>query len=1235
MRKQLLFVSLAVLAVIVLMTIFEGKSEVFAGPSLALAFAPSDIITPNVKSSGSKPHLNAAGTGWDTFDTNLGAPPKGGIKVLYKANDSAAFPIQAGGATIKLRPSTTDPTLTCTSTATVPAFDSNTAGKCFFRVITSGDGIQIFYLGQLAGNIHYTISGLKPATMSAGTFQDFDSDDPLKDGKVPPPPPSPVAGRAPARLVLALDKSGSMAWSSHPLDTSKEGKSCAVQDTPPNGCGPARWDVLKDALAQMLSVAKAYSLPGDEFGAALFDGTVDVTKGNRINILPMTTNVLGDLQSLVGSRTPGGSTSIGAGVTSFETELSNKGTFTQTILVFTDGDQNTSPYLVPDVSSGLIINKTNATTNGDTHLFPPINTVRVCPFALRADNPSGTLGTEYIQKIATAGCSGLMNSTVKIDPKADLAANPALPQFFIQVLNGALVGDKLELAAVQSGQLVSSAVTTSTDVISATHTFTTSTDDQSFTLLFDWAERYGSMESIQLVKDGVVFPLRTPPVVLLAAAITPTVPGSFALIDEGDTYFSVTMRQPFCNGDGECVDPHGTWQVNFVPYFSESDTFTYNMFEIVDSASLASSFSVLQPILGVKKPLQLEAELREGSAPLTGLPKGSVRAVVARPSSSLGNILSTGGVASLPNTPGDSIGAAGRKAAAMLNDPNLSPHVRAALEAGLATIVPLTEVKPGVYRAQYSDTAVEGMYDVNFFVDARTPTNGAFQRTFNTDFYVGVVPDPAATQASIVVVSLPNCQLAGGCYSVLIRPIDSNGNLLGPGKDPLLFLPPDSFGQLLEPVIDNLDGTYELRVGFPQPITTNPVIEVAGVPIRPPIVPYEQNLCVEGLVITHAEEPLADGRTITATLTGVGGGHVVTRTVDASGTFTFENGSLVPGTWTFAVDVRPDEGWEPVTPAAFDIALAPDPDKCQRIRFKLRQLSTVTVIKVDVNHTPLSDWGIRAVPGPGNDFASPIEGTTDISGTAVFSLTKGHWTFSEVAPPGVRYAPILPVGGRQDVMVSPPDSYTLRFKNQIFHRGCISVTKTDVTAELSQSPLPLPGWRIQVLRSNGTPAAVGTTDINGIVQFSDLPLGPYTVTEESRIGWEPVLASSQAVTLTDAACVPVLFQNHQAPAQFCIDGRVQDANGGIGLPDWTITANPVYAGAYQPAPEVSDGVGTFKFVFPPEDYRVPGARYKVCEAPKSGWSAHTPTCRPVNLPLVAGTCVHVLFINQQVGHSSK
>ena len=283
------------------------------------------------------------------------------------------------------------------------------------------------------------------------------------------------------------------------------------------------------------------------------------------------------------TRTPGGSTSIGAGMSEFESDLNSAGSFTQTVLLFTDGEQNTAPFLVTNATQLLINETDNSPVEGKHHQFAP-GVVNVCPFALRADNPGRTSPTTYLQNIANLRCNGLMNSALQVN-----FSDAELLQFFLQVLNGTLLGDKLELASVQDGQLLESEVFTPTsEVITPTHTITTSADDISFTVLINWEERFDSLQDAYLVKDGVVFPLRSQPVITVAGSSPPS---SFALVEEGDTYFSATLRQPFCNDDGKCVDPAGSWEVNFIPDFEMGDNFTYNLFHIVDNATLASELA--------------------------------------------------------------------------------------------------------------------------------------------------------------------------------------------------------------------------------------------------------------------------------------------------------------------------------------------------------------------------------------------------------------------------------------------------------------------------------------------------------------------------------------------------------------------------------------------------------------------------------------------------------------------
>lgn len=391
--------------------------------------------------------------------------------------------------------------------------------------------------------------------------------------------------------------------------------------------------------------------------------------------------------------------------------------------------------------------------------------------------------------------------------------------------------------------------------------------------------------------------------------------------------------------------------------------------------------------------------------------------------------------------------------------------------------------------------------------------------------------------------------------------------------------------------------------------------------------------CVTGSVIDHAEKPSIDW---TITARDAAGASKSADTVNVEndpagplGSFRFDD--LAAGVWNFSIGSR--AGWSPVTAASFDVTLAYGRTECAVIRFKMRQDVIVNVLKIDADHNPLPDFVIHAKPGTGNYFAQAKDATTDINGTAVFTLTPGLWVFSESAPAGMAVSPISPETGSQSFTVEAPGPYTIRFKNRVLDKkGCIEVSKIDGVQT------GLGGWHISVLRADNTKAAEGVTDAFGNVTFKDLPFGPYTVQEKlPASGWEAVGATSYAVTLTDDSCVKVQFINRQVEPAFCIVGRKVDTNGLVGLPGWEITAEPQAKGGYEVDPVLTDGLGNFRFDFPLHDYRIPGAEYNVCETKKDGWLAHTATCQKVKLPTNPGNCVALgfAFENQQVGHAES
>jgi len=424
-------------------------------------------------------------------------------------------------------------------------------------------------------------------------------------------------------------------------------------------------------------------------------------------------------------------------------------------------------------------------------------------------------------------------------------------------------------------------------------------------------------------------------------------------------------------------------------------------------------------------------------------------------------------------------------------------------------------------------------------------------------------------------------------------------------------------------------------------------------------------LCITGTIINFDETLIDEAWEVTATQIEPPGAQLTTTAVDGKFEFNPTEG-LPPGIWRVSLTLpRP---WEFVAPysASFDVNLEHGKKDCVEVRFKVKRPIDVEVLKIDDNHVPLAGWVIRAAPAYGNWFASPVEVTTDGNGIAAFRLTEGKWIFTERPPAGQHFKPIVPSTGQQEVDVRWDDSWppqggkiSIRFKNRLFFKGCIVVRKTDVPPDPQYPAYGLPGWQITVKRTDGSIAAQGVTDAQGYVRFNNLHFGPYIVVEEKRIGWEPVGASAYEVTVsrpqTDApnyeGCELVDFFNRQKPPGFVIEGYKIDHNGNIGIPGWIITATAVYKGDY-PDPSVdfdpislepmsyltatTDGTGKYVFNFPADDYRIPGAAYKICEEQRAGWLPHTAVCQTVYLPKKPGAPVKAWnFVNQQVGHWEK
>ena len=373
--------------------------------------------------------------------------------------------------------------------------------------------------------------------------------------------------------------------------------------------------------------------------------------------------------------------------------------------------------------------------------------------------------------------------------------------------------------------------------------------------------------------------------------------------------------------------------------------------------------------------------------------------------------------------------------------------------------------------------------------------------------------------------------------------------------------------------------------------------------------------CVTGTVINHAEEPM-EGWTVTATYEGVNGSYApITTESDASGRFSFD----LPGPGRWRIEVMFQDPWESVTSPSMAVHVGFGNMDCVEIRFKLRELVEVIVIKIDDEHVPQAGWTILATPDSGNTFAAVQTSVTDQNGEAAFSLTPGKWVFSEDAPTGVIFwRPISPPSGKHFIDVQGPNTIILRFKNLIEKQedGCIDVRKLDSPPDPNDEPFGLAGWTIEVVRADGAIAASGETDANGWASFTNLKFGPYTVHEIMQSGWVAASPTSYSVVLTsrDDGCAQITFVNKQIPKGYCITGRKLDANGMVGIPDWEIMAVPTEDGDPAPDAVLTDGSGRYLICLPFEDYRVPGSVYRITEVIPAGWDAVSATEYYVTLP---------------------
>ncbi len=599
---------------------------------------------------------------------------------------------------------------------------------------------------------------------------------PMADG-VAPALTATNLGRHPFDVVLVLDKSGSMA------------------DFPPGAMsGAKKHEILKSAVEGFIVQWRQVDLPPgggpewshDRLGVVFFDHNVaaqSIAGGDppanffvkRGSVLPGNwDNVINDVKTL----TPGGATSIGGGVNEGMKQWKADPANDLSLVVVTDGMQNTAPLIQPTGSGFLGLTPVSGLPQELRKRFIPIQTIG--------------FGTP-----AQIDEDLLRNISFETNGVSYMSAN-ASTMFDVlgMTLVAILKGNTVSLATNHHGTMTGKGPSAPLPVV-------VDSSAQRVVFSVQWAPPLREALDLEVFRPGTS---------------TPAAPASAEKLPQG-SFQTFNLH----------TSDIGKWAVRVkrglntkpdpVPY-------TLNVLFLERHLDYRFQFDQIHATTGDK--LGIHATVSWDGKPLTGLPSGAIRVVVGRQREGLGNILhdarvrdkSTGNT----TTPaGDVQTPLDRKVASLINRGLLERIA----QKEVATIA-LKEEGRGVYSAIFDGTTVPGTYGFKALLDWEMDRTGHVHREERLEVNVTVKPDRDKTD---VQTTRPDARTV----AVAVTPRDRLGNFLGPGFASLIKARLFSEGKLLSetPVDRDQIGTYVFTLaGVPGGQTPDIEIVVDGVVVH-------------------------------------------------------------------------------------------------------------------------------------------------------------------------------------------------------------------------------------------------------------------------------------------------------------------------------------------------------------------------------------------------------------------
>jgi hypothetical protein len=478
-------------------------------------------------------------------------------------------------------------------------------------------------------------------------------------------------GRLSLDVILVLDKSGSIA------------------ELPPDA-GPAsettKVMILKSAVNTFVANWREIDAPfgtsnwaEDRLGVVFFDGTATpqtLAGGDApasFFVQRGSSAVPGPWDAVIGAvtgLTPGGSTSIGAGINAGMQQWAADPAHDATVVLVTDGQQNTVPLVTAGAGGVLTLPPVGGLPAELRKRFIPIQTIG---FGTPASVDDALLRSISLQ---TAGRSYIgVNAATIFDT-------------FANTLVSILKGNTASISRRINGTLTGSGP-------AAPHEVLVDRSARRVVFSLQWAPPLSDVLALEVFRPGST--------TVATATRTENLPQA--------------ALQTFDLGGKSDV---GTWSVRVRRNRRSNDRtktipYTLNVFFL--ERHLDYRLSVEPAGASAGQPLRLRAQLSYDGRPLTGLPAGAVRVRVLRPAASLATVMR---------------GVKDGQKRSKLGDPqsglqsaiaSLSRSAVARLFPSAGETITLREEKNGVYAANISGMRIPGSYAFEYvleWTDART-----------------------------------------------------------------------------------------------------------------------------------------------------------------------------------------------------------------------------------------------------------------------------------------------------------------------------------------------------------------------------------------------------------------------------------------------------------------------------------------------------------------------------------